>query len=135
MIPITLPVYQIDLPKPKIGNKIFCIDRPGFFVFEKGPCTWQAMANTHQGTGCIKVWDGVPDESGFFGHHANSQELYRNGRMVFNANPPILGMWMFAGGLDFGFTIEVSGVLNNIGPCLTVTWMPDAPVKRNIQAV
>lgn len=135
MILSTLPVFDIDLPQPPIGNKIYYASQAGFYILEKGPCVWQAMANTHQGTGCIKVFNGVPNAKGHFENPPDEIVLIKNGRLVFNANPPILGMWMFAAGMDRGLTLEISGVLNNISPSITITWMPKVLQQRNIQAV
>lgn len=135
MILHTLPIFHVDLPLPPIGNKIYYASQAGFYILEKGPCVWQAMANTHQGTGNIKVFNGVPNENGHFENPVETIDLVKNGRLVFNANPPVLGMWMFAGGLDHGLTLEISGVLNNISPSITITWMPKTELKRNIQKV
>jgi hypothetical protein len=129
-----LPVYKVNLPNPPIGNKIICLQRPGRFVLEDGPCTWRAMANTHQGTGAVSVYNGVPDESGNFPEAGKDLEEF-NGRQVFNANPAILGMWMFDGGMSHGLTLEVKGVWNGVAPCLTITWMPEKKITRRIENV
>lgn len=135
MLPVELPIFHIDLPKPRIGNKISYFSQTGMYVLEKGPVTWRAMANTHQGTGNITVYDGVPNDKGHFPNEPAVVELIKNGRIVFNANPPILGMWMFDGGLYHGLTIVIEGGLANITPSITVTWAPDSAQKRNITNV
>lgn len=135
MILNKVPIYHVDLPRPPIGNKIFCAQSAGFYILEHGTCTWRALANTHQGTGSITVYDGIPDENGYFPKDTKSVELMQNGRLIFNANPPILGMWMFDGGMYHGLTLAIEGVLNNISPCCTITWMPELKQQRRIEQV
>jgi hypothetical protein len=132
---VKIPVYQVNLPKPPIGNKIFCAQGAGFYVLERKPATWRSCANTHQGTGSITVYDGIPDEDGHFHNEPGVPEYMKNGRLVFNANPPILGMWMFDGGMYHGLTLGIEGVMNNISPCLTITWMEATEQKRKIEQV
>lgn len=120
-----MEVNHLDLPVPKIGNKIFCVENHGTYVFERDACTWRAMANTRTGNGTISMYDGVPEPNG------SIHKL----RKVFRAS--ILGMWMFDGGCDNGLTLvcEGSGVMTGGGPCVTVTWMPAKTVQRKIEVV
>ena len=128
-----LPIYHIDLPKPPIGNKIFLAQQHGVYVLERGPCSWRAMANTHMGNGSITVYDGVPDERGLFPVNEKTLDLIRNGRPVFNANPPILGMWMFDGGMYHGLTLILpGGHMAGVSPCVTITWAPLIIPQRQI---
>jgi len=119
-------VNIVDLPQPPVGNKIFCAQDHGIYVLESGPATFRAMANTHQGNGSISVVDGVVTPGGQV-----------QGRLLFNANPPILGMWMFDGGCHNGLVLvlEGSAVMSGLSPCVTITWMPAKTVKRQISEV
>lgn len=130
-------VYQVDLPDPPIGNKIFLAERHGIYVLEKKACAFRALANTRQGNGSIFVYDGIPDENGHFAPGTIKHDIIKNGRKVFNASPPILGMWMFDGGLHYGCTLVLEGSYANPGlaPCVTITWAPDKQVKRRIENV
>src|SRR6185437_1806299 len=146
-----MDIFEVNLPKPPIGNKIFLAQDHGLYILEKGPALWRAMANTHMGNGSISVYDGLPDENGLFSKAAivtkakfvdgqlisNSEELIPkkplelggriilDGRMIFNANPPILGMWMFDGYCENGLTLVLHDAgSRGLSPCVTITWVP-----------
>jgi hypothetical protein len=140
-----LPVYRIVLPTPPIGNKIFCAQGAGIYILEEGPGTWRAMANTHQGTGSLSVYDGIPNKNGQFKQDIPKAVLRDDGimelhcdfdgRQLFLANPGILGMWMFDAGVKYGLTFVIKGTMGNVSPCVTITWMPQKQVKRVIEDV
>lgn len=128
-----IPVHQINLKQPPIGNKMFCAQQHAYYVLEKGPTTLRALANTHMGSGSIVIYDGVPDENGFFPDNVQKHTLADfEGRIVFNANPPVMGMWMFDGGLHYGCTLALLPGTAGVSPCVAITWMPAQPVKRTI---
>lgn len=57
---------RIFVPAPLMGGKAWLLDRKGLFILEDGPGTIRTIACTHAGSGHIKVFDGIPDERGFF---------------------------------------------------------------------
>ena len=134
-------VYNVNLPDPTIGNKMWLAEKHGIYVLERGPCTLRSIANTRQGNGSIFVYDGVPDETGHFPSDVKKVlELAKNGRKVFNASPPILGMWMFDGGLYHGCTLVLQGsnfdpANKGLPPCVAITWAAAKPMKRKIENV
>jgi len=125
---VTLPVYNIELPLPPIGNKIFCAQEIGMYILERGPCTIRSVINTRIGNGALSFYDAVPDESG---------HMPANAKVVLTSSPPILGCNMLDGGLHNGLTmvLHASGGANNLSPCTTVTWFPDRKQKRHIDNV
>jgi hypothetical protein len=138
-----LPLYHIDLPQPRAGNKIFCTQQHGVFILEKGPTIWRCMSNTHSGTGGIYIYDGVPLDDptkpgyGFFPDDDIPENDPRyataNGRLVFAAMPAVLGMWMEDGGLQHGLTLVMVGENASVAPCVSICWLPDkVPAKRMI---
>lgn len=126
-----------DLPDPPIGNKMWLAEKHGIYVLERGPATFRALANTRQGNGSIYVYDGIPDENGHFPLGTQKHDLIKNGRKVFNASPPILGMWMFDGGCYIGCTLVLEGSYANPGlsPCVSITWAKAKEMKRRIENV
>jgi hypothetical protein len=130
-----IPVHYIKLPQPPIGNKIFCTTQQGVFVLEKGPTIWRALANTHVGTGSVNVYDGIPDENGHFPDANIRMDDPRyatsNGRLLFHANPSVMGMWMLDGGCHHGLTVISSGE-SNVSAVLTITWLPYKKPERRI---
>ena len=57
---------RIELPMPPMGGKAWLLERKGTFILETGPGTIRTIACTHAGSGQIQVFDGIPDERGFF---------------------------------------------------------------------
>jgi hypothetical protein len=121
-------VNYIDIPQPKIGNKIMCIQDSGIYVLERGPCSLRGMINTRIGNGAISGYDALPDDNG---------RIAPGSKLIFNASPPILGSWAPDGGCDIGLTLvfHESGGMNNHPPCTTVTWVPYREPKRRIENV
>jgi len=119
-------IHEINLPQPPIGNKIFCAQESGIYVLERGACTWRGMANTRIGNGSLSVYDGLPTPEGQL-----------TGKLLFNSCPAILGMYMFDGGVHEALTLVLheSGGVNNLPPCVTITWAPDRQQKRKIEQV
>lgn len=125
---MNLAVYDIDLPLPPIGNKIFCAQEIGMYILEKGACTVRSIVNTRIGNGGLSFYDAVPDASG---------RLPDGAKLIFNSSPPILGCNMLDGGLHHGLTmiLHSSGGANNLPPCTTVTWFPERKMQRKIEDV
>lgn len=134
-----LPVYEVKLPKPPIGNKIFYTHEVGMFLLERGPAVWRCMSNTHIGSGVITVVDGVPDDNGFFPDqdvHFTDVERYAkaNGKIIFQSNPAVMGMWMEDGFCWNGLTIILRGEHKAVMPCVSVCWLPHTEPAPRIVA-
>jgi hypothetical protein len=131
-----LVLREINLPTPPIGNKILCVHKHGIYVLEKGPTIWRALANTHVGTGGVAVYDGVPDKNGFFNDvdidEADPAYATSNGRLLFYANPSVMGMWMLDGGCLHGLTLITAGDCEAVAPFVTITWLPQPVPKQRI---
>lgn len=125
---INLPVHDVDLPLPPIGNKIFCAQEIGIYVLEKGACTVRSIVNTRIGNGALSFYDALPDSNGRLPDHA---------KLVFSSSPPILGCNMLDGGLHNGLTMILhgSGGPTNNPPCTTVTWFPERKQTKRIENV
>jgi len=67
---------HIYIKEPPIGNKIHLICERGLFVLERGPTLWLGLSCTHAGSGGIVVYDGVPDEEGFFPEPPAAPQLF-----------------------------------------------------------
>lgn len=145
-------VEFIDLPVPLIGSKIWLLDKAGMFVLERGAGLIRTDACTHAGAGTVLMFDGIPDERGFFDEHkpipeTDMAELVRNmlradasldeerartrikksafnGRVIYKANPTVMGSWMLDGGFYHGLTIEASGGHEMVAPFASIVWMP-----------
>jgi hypothetical protein len=141
-----LPAYEpatfVEIEEPLIGSKIICLRERGKYVLETGPTLFRSMACTHAGSGGVVVYDGVPDNDGFFperviaelnfdpNHEPTEEEIRTaraaqwnyNGREVYYAHPACMGMWMLDGGCHYGLTIESRGTHENSAPVITVTW-------------
>lgn len=119
------PEY-IDVPLPQIGGKAWLMDRPGIFVLETGEGTMRTLACTHFGAGNIAIYDGIPNDEGYFQDIPEDDPAYpmRNGRPFYRANPAVLGSWMLDAGFIHGLTIEVTGGHEGISPIGTIVWMP-----------
>lgn len=131
----------IHVKEPPIGNKVTLIKERGLFVLETGPAMLRAMACTHAGSGGFTVYDGVPDEHGWFPKETTkifrkdfkdeqefmiAQEIERqnqNGRDFYYAQPACMGMWMLDAGCNYGITVENLGASGTSVPIITVTWM------------
>ena len=138
---------RVKLKDPPIGNKMHLIMHHGIYVLEESPCMVRAVACTHAGSGGVIIYDGVPDEHGYFPADtpmsvlvpenpteeelAAALELYynRNGRPVYYANPAVMGMWMFDGGLMHGFTLVSLSDAQTSAPIITITWAGEKKKK------
>lgn len=116
------------MPVPPIGGKVYLIQTKGLFIFERGPGTFRTLACTHAGSGGFIGYDGVPDENGIFpdegmepSHPGYGQA---NGRVIYKANPAVMGSWMCDAGFYHGFAIRASGGHRNAPAFGTVVWMP-----------
>jgi hypothetical protein len=123
---MSMPIFNLEIQQPKLGNKICCIEQHGTYVLERGACSLRGMANTRIGNGAISIYDCLPEEDG---------RIPSNAKLIFNACPPILGMYMFDGGCDLGLTVVLhgSGGMNNLPPCITFTWAAYREQKRRIE--
>jgi hypothetical protein len=138
---------RIKIRQPPIGVKMHLVKEHGMFIFEEGPTTIYGLACTHPGSGGVVIYDGLPDESGFFpdvtpfhefvpenptpdqikaAQEAYQEAFYnRNGRDVYYANPAVMGMWFFNGGLINGFTLVSRSDHPATAPIITLTWQPE----------
>lgn len=123
-----LPVHDVDLPLPPIGNKIFCAQEVGMYVLERQPCTLRSVVNTRVGNGALSFYDAVPGPDG---------RLPNDARLVYTSSPPILQCNMLDGGMYKGLTMVVhsSGGVTTVPPCTTVTWFPERKQTRKIENV
>jgi hypothetical protein len=141
---ITHRPLRIKIRQPPIGMKWHCIKEHGMFIFETEPTNVSGIACTHAGSGAVVIYDGLPDKDGIFEDSINAhlwvpkdptpeeraaaeeryaEEYYnRNGRDVYYANPCVMGMWMFNGGLNRGFTVLSKGDNPTTAPVLSITW-------------
>lgn len=132
-------VQRIELPDPKIGSKGYLINRKGRFLFEDEPSVLRTLACTGAGAGGFTVYDGIPNQHGFFpqseqdAYLANGRWKYdkrwseeddlRNGRIIFKANPAILGSWMFDVQAHHGLNVFAEGGNESALTFATVSWM------------
>lgn len=125
---MNLPVHNIDLPLPPIGNKIFCAQEVGMYVLERGACTIRSVVNTRIGNGALSFYDALPDDKG---------QLPFDAKLIFTSCPAILGCNMLDGGLHHGLTMVLhsSGGPTSCAPCTTVTWFPERKQARKIENV
>ncbi len=127
-------VTHVILPDPPIGSKIACFRKFGIYVLERGPGLWRALSCTHAGSGVVSIYDGIPDEQGFFEEENLTAENPRygqeNGRVIHYANPSIMGMWMYDGGFQHGLTMKIAGQHEAVAPVVTLTWIPFKPSVR-----
>jgi len=119
---------RIILPRPRMGGKIWLLDEQGVFILEEGEGIIRTIACTHAGTGTLQVFDGVPDENGFFPDEdlpeTDPKYEQRNGRPIYRATPTVMGSWMQDGGFYHGLTVFHTGGHENAGCCASIVWMP-----------
>ncbi len=129
---------HIYIPQPPIGNKIHLILQRGLFVLERGEGVWLGMSCTHAGSGGVVVYDGVPNDDGFFPEPPARPmdtappeewlEYYKamgcyNGRPLSYAHPASMGMHIFSGGFWHGLTVKAVGEMEATASILTFTWL------------
>lgn len=129
---MTRAVEQVTLSYPTIGSKCWLLQKKGIYVLERGPGVLRGIACTHAGSGTLSVIDGLPDEHGFFheqeelaatqGFSPETSEF--NGRVLFHANPAVMGMWMLDGGFKYGLTLIAEGGTEAAAVIATFTWLP-----------
>ncbi len=124
------PIF-IDIEEPLIGAKAVCLRDPGMYVLEAAPVLFRGMACTHAGSGGVAIYDGVPDQDGYFpelpelpeGEENDPMAKWnRNGRLIYYAHPACMGMWMLDAGCRHGLTIVMQGT-EQVSPIVTLTWM------------
>lgn len=104
------------IPMPLLGGKAWVLDRKGQFVLEKGPGTLRTIACTAAGSGTLLAFDGVPGENG---------EMPADGwRLIYKANPPVMGSWMLDGGFSKGLTVRHYGGQESTPTIATLVWVP-----------
>lgn len=110
-----------------MGSKIFLIEAKGIYVFEEGPAVIRSIACTHIGSGSFAIYDGVPDEGGFFPdeHIRVADPAYQtaNGRRIFLFSPQVMGMWSLDGGCNHGLTCVANGGSPRTPVFITVSWI------------
>lgn len=106
-------ITHVELPAPPMGGKCWLLEDKGIYVLERGPGTLRTDACTHAGAGQLIIYDGVPDENGYFGTEEMSESdpgyWSRNGRPIYKANPVVMGSWMLDAGFYHGLTIKATG--------------------------
>lgn len=110
---------RISVEPPEIGFKGWLINRKGRFLFEEGPATLWAFNCTAAGSGGFAIYDGVPDEQGYFSDPATG-----NGRMVFEGLPATLGAWSLGIQLNHGLYVVAEGGHEAVPSVGTLSWMP-----------
>ncbi len=139
----------IMVPQPPMGCPSYLIERPGMFVLHVGPGTLITDACTHAGAGSMMIYDGVPDENGYFPEAppvpeegkawqvrtadgfrladlSEWREAYgrRHGRELLRKSPVVMGSWMLNAGFHNGLTVDVSGGHEGMAPVATIVWTP-----------
>ena len=136
---------RIVVAQPPMGGKAYVTERPGLFVLEVGPGTLITDACTHAGGGGLVLYDGIPDENGYFPvdgeaplpfqgeegspDHAvwlRASEAYgkRHGRELLRQPSAVMGSWMLNAGFHNGLTLDVSGAHSDMYPVATIVWQP-----------
>jgi hypothetical protein len=118
---------DIIIRDPLIGSKCWLLHAKGIFILERGPGALRSICCTHAGAGGIKIYDGIPDENGFFPDEAMQPDdpnyHNRNGRLIYQANPSVMGAWMLDAGVQYGITIEAAGDQPSSNTFATITWL------------
>ena len=104
---------RINIREPLIGGKCWLLETKGLFILEEGAAAMRAIGCTHAGTGGLIIYDGVPDENGFFPDEDMKPDdpnyFARNGRPIYKANPAVMGAWMLDAGVIHGITVQAMG--------------------------
>jgi len=126
--------YEVDgpgyidltaMPMPALGGKVWVLDRKGQFVLEKGPGTFRTTACTHAGSGNLLILDGVPEENGEFRWDLIEKPNYfGNGKLLFKANPVVMGSWMLDAGFNHGLTVRHLGGQFGTPAMASLVWVP-----------
>jgi hypothetical protein len=128
-------IYYVHVNKPPIGGKAFVIDKKGIFVFERGATLLRTIACTHAGTGGATVYDGIPDDDGFFPDEKLTEDdpnyYNRNGRPLFTMHPSIMGSWALDGGAIHGLTVKADGGTDQVNAVITIVWISLSDVNKN----
>lgn len=125
---VTSKVERIIIEPPEIGFKGWLINRKGKFLFEEGPTTLWAFNCTAGGSGGFAIYDGVPNEDGYFPHShlpaPHPSEDRRNGRMVVEGHPATLGAWSLGIQMYHGLYVVAQGGFEGVPTFGTLSWMP-----------
>ncbi len=125
-------VTRVVAEKPLIGCKSFLIEKKGIYVFEEGQGVLRSLAVTYVGSGGIKIYDGVPSESGHFdfeGKMGLSGRADVRGRRIFVMTPQIIGFWGLDAGFSSGLTVVADGGQATSPVLVTVMWEAYNPSK------
>jgi hypothetical protein len=114
---------------PLIGGKIWCCHEKGLWVLEPGPAVFRTVAVTHNGSGGLTVYDGVPDENGSFPDY-DPEDADSNGSVIFEQPAATLGSWMLDGGCNHGLTVLAAGGTEGAPAFASFVWMPH---KKRVQ--
>lgn len=118
----------ITLDTPPLGGKCWLLEDKGIFVLEQCAGVLRTIACTHAGSGSLAVYDGIPNENGFFPDHEMPEDhpdfLMRNGRPIYRATPVVMGSWMLDAGFFHGLTFVVKGGTESTCAIASVVWMP-----------
>lgn len=116
----------IEMDAPTIGGKIFLLHEKGMFVLEQGEGTIRTIACTHAGSGSLAVYDGVPDEHGYFPDGEMPEDhpdwSMCNGRLIYSATPVVMGSWMMDGGFRHGLTVHAAGGTASTCAVASIVW-------------
>lgn len=135
---------RVLVAQPPMGGKCFVLDGPGIFVLEEGPGTLITDACTHAGAGGLVLYDGVPDERGYFpdadmekptedptayatpGDRDLAFERWgkRHGRELLRQPTAVMGSWMLNAGFHNGLTVDVTGGHMELYPVASIVWQP-----------
>lgn len=117
-------VRRVVIEDPPIGGKPWLLNEKGVFVLEEGPGMLQVCLITHAGAGELDIYDGVPDEEGFFPDQniPQSDPKYgaANGRRFSSFSPVYMGAWQMNAGFHHGLTIICRG--GDQAPFATFVW-------------
>ena len=108
---------------------------------QRGAALWRGISCTHAGSGVVAIYDGIPNDKGFFPDEPiakideNGVHILEDydGRLLHYANPSVMGMWMYDAGCLYGLSILIRGEHSAVTPVLSVTWLPyKPPVRREV---
>lgn len=125
-------ISRIYIPDPEIGGKPYLLNGKGIYVLEEGPGMLQVVDITHSGSGELDIYDGVPNDNGYFPDNitdeSDSKWPASNGRRFVGWSPIYMGAWQMNAGFRHGLTVISSGGAD--APYATFVWvaMKKAPV-------
>lgn len=122
---VTRPGYVdvTGLAMPPLGGKCWLLEAKGQFLLERTAGTLRTIACTHAGSGTLLLYDGIPDDAGLFPDEGKDIPN-ANGRLLFKANPAVMGSWMLDAGFQHGLTVRATGGQPGTPALASIVWVP-----------